>query len=182
MNKRFSERNGLVPEKEIQLLSMDTALFNRLWNVFYQRECIPDSIYIIDDSNGIGTPESIMDTMGWTFAFPNSHYDVNKNIETIRKNLQQSQWYATYDFIEKYIMHFSKVSEKKAIETEYNEVLEEEKSGYRVLKGLVIPITNKTEIESLSKSLSTPFTAVSIHMKRLYNYIQKDRILIMKIQ
>lgn len=54
----FSRRYNLTPEKEIQINDVDIALFNRLWNIFYNNET-SDNLFEIESD--IGVVEYILD-------------------------------------------------------------------------------------------------------------------------
>lgn len=55
---------------------------------------------------------------------------------------------------------------KIEMEKEINTILEEEKSGYRVIRGEISPITSEEEIQSLVESLEIPFESVNTHMTK----------------
>ena len=71
-----------------------------------------------------------------------------------------------YDFVERYVGSFQEFAERNELEEEINQVLEEEKSGYRMLDGLITPITNKSELDSLKESMSTKYISVNTHMEK----------------
>ena len=169
--KYFSDRNNLVPEREIQIESVDTSLFNRIWNVFYNREYEQEWF---DWGASLGVVENLLDVFGQVYEYPSSNTDKNNNVMALKKFLEKSEWYVMYDFIEHYIESFEDVAEQKKLEIEYNSVLEEEKSGYRVVKGIITPITNVEELKSLKKSMTTTFDAVNTHFeKALKNYSKR---------
>ncbi len=161
---KFSERYTFSPEQEIQLTDVDLNLFNRIWNIFYSRE------YEIETwSLGGGTiavTEKLLDSFGQTYEFPSSHYERNDNIKRLRDYLIDAEWYETYDFIERYIASFPNAPRRRELEKELNTVLEEEKSGYRMVKGLITPITNPAELNEIRKSLSTQFLSVNKHLEK----------------
>lgn len=58
---------------------------------------------------------------------------------------------------------------------QYNELLEQEKSGYRIVCGEIAPITNGMEINTIEKSSDTKFLSVNEHIRKaldLYADIQ----------
>lgn len=159
----FSERHQLVSKKPIQMNEMDLALLNRIWNIFYNREYVTD---VCLHFNKIGKPEILLDSFGCTYEYPEGQFEVNRNISKLKEHLIDAEWYETYDFIERYVATFESASERRAIEKELNAVLEQEKSGYRMIKGLIVPITNEEELKSLKKSMSTPFNSVNLHFEK----------------
>ena len=168
----FSERNNLAPDKIIQLHEVELPLLNRLWNVFYSREYISDWDL---DLGGIGKTETLLDAFGRTYHYPNNKHDTSWNIDRLREYLIDAEWYEIYDFVERYISMFPDSSERKALQKEFNTVLEEEKSGYRIIKGLVVPITNPAELESLQKSMSTDFEPVNRHFEKAITLYSKRK-------
>lgn len=159
----FSERYQLAPEKEIQLTTVDSGLFNRIWNIFYGRE-YESGILAFGDRVGIA--EKLLDSFGCTYEYPTNHFDHKKNIEKLRKFLMDAEWYSVYDFIERYIESVDDKTERKTLEKTVNLVLEQEKSGYRMIKGFLTPITNSAELESIKKSMSTKFVSVNTHFEK----------------
>ena len=159
----FSERYQLAPEKEIQLTTVDIELFNRIWNIFYDREY---EVGTWTWRGQIAITEKLLDSFGCTYAYPRDYYERNKNIAKLRKFLMDAEWYFLYDFIERYVESFDNTIERKNIEKTVNLVLEQEKSGYRMVKGLITPITNSVELESIKKSMSTKFLSVNTHFEK----------------
>ena len=159
----FSERYGLNLRKQIQLENVDLPLLNRLWNIFYEREYETE---IFDLGGEIGVTEYLLDSFGLTYEYPQSAFDRNRNIEKLRNFLIDTEWYLIYDFIERYVSCFPKSADRNNLEKDINRVLEEEKSGYRILEGLITPITSKGELDSLKESMSTKYISVNTHMEK----------------
>lgn len=159
----FSERHNLNPYKEIQLKDIDLPLLNRLWNIFYEREYETE---IFDLGGGIGITERLLDSFGLIYKYPQSAHARNSNIEKLRDFLIDAEWYLIYDFVERYVGSFQEFAERNELEKEINQVLEEEKSGYRMLDGTITPITNKSELDALKESISTKYVSVNTHMEK----------------
>ena len=172
----FSEKYGLNLRKQIQLENVDLPLLNRLWNIFYEREYETE---IFDLGGEIGVTEYLLDSFGLTYEYPQSAFDRNRNIEKLRNFLIDTEWYLIYDFIERYVSCFPKSADRNNLEKDINRVLEEEKSGYRMLRGLITPITNIGELDSLKESMSSMF--LEIHTwKRLCSFFLSANPLITK--
>lgn len=159
----FSQRYSLAPIKEIQINDMDTVLFNRLWNIFYSEEC---SKNILDTFGVINVVEYLLDCFGCTYTKPYNISIKDGNIRKLKKFLDDSEWYVTYDWLEKYVDYSRSGSERNYLENKINKVLIEEKAGYRMIEGLITPITSELELSSLSKSMSTKFEPVNTHLKK----------------
>lgn len=159
----FSVRYNLNPHSQIQLKDVDLPLLNRLWNIFYRREYETE---IFDWGGDVGVTENLLDSFGLIYKYPESASDRNSNIEKLRNFLIDAEWYMIYDFVERYVNSFQEFAERNKLEKEINLVLEEEKSGYRMLDGLITTITNKSELASLEESMSTKYVSVNTHMEK----------------
>lgn len=142
---------------------MDIELFNRIWNLFYSREYEAD---LWSMGGTIGVTENILDEFGCTYKFPGDSLTRNENIQKLRDYLLDAEWYVIYDFIELYINLLDNDKEKKTIEKSANKIFEEEKAGYRMINGLITPITNSSELEALQASMSTAFDSVNTHFTK----------------
>ena len=167
----FSKRNKLVPEKAIQINDIDRALFNRLWNIFYERERTKNTYAALI---GIDIVEDILDEFGLTYLYPDDIHGKDNNIEDLREFLIDNEWYYTYDFLELYVGSFN-FRERRILEKTINEVLVKENSGYRMIKGIIASITNESEIESLKKAMSTKYDTVNTHFKKALELYSKRK-------
>ena len=120
----FSERNQLAPTKPIQVADVDLPLFNRIWNIFYNREHATSRSSLSFKSQP-GKTEQILDALGYGYTYPDNYFDRNKNIEKLKNRLIDSDWYVTYDFVEIYVSLFpTKESQRnKLINNEENGIM-----------------------------------------------------------
>ena len=173
----FAERMGLVPEKAVQIDQMDVALKNRLWN------CLREFIY--EDSENTETiANSILDGIGEKNGF-----ESYIAVEEIEKNVDKGEWYVLYDMIESAIRakqcykeydwydsdpyaYAIEVSNNKSVIhsfiEEINEILEKEKSGYRLYepKGEFIKVFDKEEFQAIQEAATSPFDSVDQHISK----------------
>lgn len=158
----FSERMGLVPERQIQTESMDDRLRNRLYNFIVQ---VDESI----DRYKNPLIKYTLDKMGGRI---NGYFDI---YEIEKFFFGKKAWFVTYDCIEyamEYVYDYDDYSE---IEEELNEILIEEKSGYRFINGQFVPITDETELEEIKAAMHSEFDAVDTHIsKALALYSDRD--------
>lgn len=160
----FSQRYGYSAEKAIQYETVSVSLRNRLWNQFYRAEY--DSDIFSRKDNSLTRVEEVMDLLGLTFEIPRSANDRGVNILRLKRYLfDEDKWYLIYDFVEKYLSLFDN-SIRNAKARAINVILEDECSGYRVIKGLITPITNKQEIATIEKAYSTKYAAVNTHIAK----------------
>ena len=157
----FSERMGLIPERQIQIESMDNRLRNRLYKFFGQeRKKYYGNLMV----------KYILDKMGMLeFGFSKDDEMVNNML------LNGVNWYVPYDVIEyalQYIEYLYKEdfyfysSDYYETIARLNGILSEEKSGYRFINGQFVPITDETELEEINTAMHSEFDAVDIHIKK----------------
>ena len=159
----FSEKYKYKPEKMLLIECISDTLRNRIWNLFYQNEIV---------SKGIGAP---LAQLNGKILFENQVADklgVPLDTEiTSYKNvirdliINRWKWYQIYDFVETHLSMLD--DEQRQIRSEqYNNLFEEEKSGYRVVNGEVTPITNENEIETIEKAIASPYFSVNEHISK----------------
>ena len=166
----FSEKYGYVASKEIQYENISQELRNRIWNLFYQTEIKEGGL-----SSGrlslalIGAQtieEKIVDRLGLLI-------NVAKG-KTTDEQLKQYvlkffRWYEVYDFIEIHLSYLGEDDRKVRIE-QYNNLLEQEKAGYRVVNGVIAPITNESEISAIEQATNSEFLSVNQHVQKALNF------------
>lgn len=174
----FSDRYKYTSEPEIQIETISDKLRQRIWNLFYQNEILSGGLSSARMVNTLnGTPlleDKIADKLGFNIK-------TRKSQDTLETHLKNCIWYEVYNFIEIHIS-FLVGDEKDNICIKCNDLLEQEKSGYRVVEGMVVPITNNSEIESIKSATSSPFDSVNNHIKKHWNITLIRNLRIMKIQ
>lgn len=164
--KKFSERKGFIPVSEvIQTEGMSTDLRNSLWNVLDEMLwSTEDYLYRQYGKPGIVNFSKIL----WFHYFKkpvDTIPDYGSGIlKEIRAYFFKCPWYEVYDFIEFVIIYYERLSKL----TEYiNIILETELSGYRIVSGHIVDISDKQEVEMLEEALrDTEFEGVNAHLKR----------------
>lgn len=163
----FSEKYGYKAEKQIQYECISDVLRRRIWNLFYQWE--------IQDG-GLSSPrlnlalhgkqtieEKICDRLGFVVNASVKGLNAQGKIEYhLTKNCE---WYEVYDFVD---IHLAVLTEEQKAERakQYNELLEQEKAGYRVVNFSVEPITNQQEIATIEAALVSPYRSVNEHLQK----------------
>lgn len=160
----FSQRYGYSEEPAIQYETVGKPLRNRLWNRFFTASYDAEPFNRSDDS--LTNIERVMDAMGLTFNIPRSSQARAVNAKKLKEYVfDDSKWYLIYDLVERYVGLFSKQIQRDICK-DYNEILEDECSGYRFVKGLITPITNSEEIKTVEKASSTKYSAVNTHISK----------------
>lgn len=159
----FSRRNG-YNQKDIQLECASDTLKRRIVARFYKQEF--DSYDVIDWTNYTTGIEDMMIEMGIPYEFPeNSIYKKNNAQKLQDYILNSKEWYIIYDFIERYLRVCDDTT-CKLMTKEFNNILEDEVSAYRIVDKLVIPITNKAELETIQETMHTQFEPVNRHIEK----------------
>jgi len=165
--KSFSQRKGFKPVSEvIQVDNMNEELRNSLWNVL--------DIFLWSADGYVhkqhGTPDIKPFSESLWFRFFKKPIDTipsryNSDIlKAIRGFFFVCAWYEVYDFIE-FIVDYYKESPR--LIKVLNAVLEREISGYRIISGKVVDITNEQEVQMLQEALQdTRFEGVNSHLQR----------------
>ena len=151
--------------KDIQLECASEVLKNRIFAAFYKQEFdVYDTLELKNYTTGI---EDMMIQMGLTYEFPQNIIYKNHNAKALKDYVIYGckEWYTIFDFIEKYLKLCDDDTFSK-MQSEFNEILEDEVSAYRILDGLVVPITNESEMESISDAKNTSFEACNIHIAK----------------
>ncbi len=183
----FSERMKIIPEKQIQIESIDTSLRNRIINKI-------DSLF--DEYQA----RYVLDVLGYRIVLYNDIFNVSldhkrKNLNQLITLLEKLPWNNVYDVIENgyhflemhcegcinecYIPNNENIEDDdicihKANKDEYSEnfntIFEQEKSGYRLIDGLITPIIDKNEIDCIEEASNTKLTSVDTHLQKALSF------------
>jgi len=169
----FSKRQGLVPEKAIQIDSMDEPLRNSLWNaatILFGGYVPTGPTCGYEDVIADQRLETLVLRL-WALHFrwpidgmPGSWSEIKSEI---RRKYFEMKWYETYDFVE-FIAGESGESNARASESFRNlcnDYLARESSGYRFVGDIITPITDKEEIAEVRAALATFHDTVGIQLE-----------------
>jgi len=162
--KKFSERIGAKePRKFLQIDSMDNNLRNSLWNILID-------LYEDDHGNRKNYWIMVSKYVAQFFAkipvdeLPFQNYECRKWLKIFFYKLI---WYEVYDFIEYIVNEHENMTKEKFRYNQYsyhivqksellyimNSILDRELSGYRFISGILSPITDIVEIESIENAI-----------------------------
>lgn len=162
----FSEKFGHKLAKPIQYESISDALRVRIWNLFYLSEIQVggfSSPRISRELSGKTAIEVIVaDKLGFNIS-STKKFSILEQLEYYL--IHDSHWFEVYDFIEIHLLSIEEKYRKERIQ-QYNDLLEEEKVGYRVISGQVVPITNSSEIQEIECIVNCKYESVATHMKK----------------
>ena len=166
----FSKRNGYV-SNNIQLESASEILKKRIYTSFFRAEYSRYDLFY-EDTTGI---EDMMVELGITYKIPDNRINREQNAQKLENAvLNSKEWYTIYDFIEKYLLICNEDKVDK-MQSEFNRILEEEVSAYRILEKKVIPITNKSELLTIKEAKNSDFDSVKIHIDKALGLFAERR-------
>lgn len=159
----FSRRNG-YNQKDIQLECASDTLKRRIYARFYKQEFdYYDTIEWANYTTGI---EDMMIEMGLLYEYPENSIYKTRNAQKLQNHiLNSNEWYIIYDFIERYLRVCDDTT-CKLMSKEFNNILEDEVSAYRIVDKLVVPITNESELSTIHDASQTDFDAVNAHISK----------------
>lgn len=167
----FSEKYGYKLEKQIQHECISDVLRKRIWNLFYQWE-IQDGGLSSERVNAAFTGKQtveakICDRLG--FVVNGSVKGLNAQGKIEKYITETCKWYEVYDFVD---IHLNCLKDEKKVQRaqQYNDLLEQEKAGYRIVNGSVEPITNQQEIEIIETAANSPYRSVNEHLQKALEF------------
>lgn len=158
----FSRRHGYSPDiNPLKLDEVTDALVNRIWNlvVSYLRFFHPADGNDRFEPVSSGLAHFLADGF-FGLAVDDVPSDLSFQREWTRKNYVEAvkgRWYRLYDFIE-YLVGNWKTLPKRQSRTDdefaldVNRVLEEERSGWRLRRGIVVPMTSELEMDAVNQA------------------------------
>lgn len=177
-------------KKDIQLEAIDPELLNGLWNVF-RRNFLEEIGHEYKPTNQSPAAEHYCYKLWHEFfkgKVENIPYQYLDTIKAIRDYFYTFQWFHVYDIIDfTYKIIISKEFEMLGgyidvdeLTSKFNEVLEREFSGYRILNNSVVPISNHQEIGEIQDAITSlnNFSSLKVCNTHLTAGLQKlsDRI------
>lgn len=168
IKKYFPNRMNLEKDKAIQIDGVDDDLRNKLWNSIhysYFGDNFPNNNYFVVYN---GFFKEVFDR------------STSTNIYRLQDKFLALKWYKIYHFIE-FILSNCRNHNVSNPTRVFNQILEEESSGYRIIKGYVTPITTKTEISEVENALSTKISPVASHIETALELFSDKKTLILKI-
>lgn len=183
----FSERMKLVPEKQIQKESIDASLRHRIINQIESQFDDRQAKYVLDVMGYRTIPEKDI--------FHASFNRGGKNFDRLIALLEKMPWNNVYDVIdhgfeylgvnckdctddcnavydedseEYYICEYK--DNMNRYSAQFNSILEQEKSGYRVVDGCVSPIVGEVEMACIEEATNTKFHSVNTHLQKALQF------------
>lgn len=170
---KFSERMGFVKVSDVfQTDSMSQELRNRIYN------------FIVGALVKYKAQEHIFYYLHCKFYKLPLHgfeYNTNTNHGSVDRSILSSKRYKIYDLLEHLLSKYNIDAfvsymnyTKEEFITNINQILEEERSGYRIIDGLVTPIIDNNEIANIEEAINQPYNA-SIHLKTALQHLSNKQ-------
>jgi len=159
MKGRFSEREGIVQPKGIQLNDIDEPLKNLLWNVL--NHVLLQRVDIVRTDDTLFIQKFYIPLMLNFFHLPidkrpGKLTESKYQMEFIRDWYfdEERNWFEIYDLIDFLIPHFNKTYIFEDMVRLLNSFLEKQVSGYRVIGESLTKVTDDTEMESITQAIA----------------------------
>jgi hypothetical protein len=166
----FSDRLGITkPRPALQIEEMDNALRNGLWQA-----CIEHLIKAHYESYGYDSIFIELMSMIYVDFFKQSSdtmpYGHEMGIQSIRDWFFKAKWWEVYNFLEFLLPIGGQIFSERV-----STFLEREKSGYRIIDGHFVPITDRIEINSVADATSSAnrFGAAREHLRTAIDLFAK---------
>ena len=184
---KFSERIGKTkPKSIVQLESMDDDLRHSLWNLL--NLAIPELFDYISPRRPGTRNQGLWETQKkykqrllesiWCDFFKRPLNEIAQNSmmmgqghvdpdSHIREYFMGCQWFEVYDFVE-FMYKIVEDRSKGKLRDACNGVLQRELSGYRLIDGKFVPISDEVEVQEVEDALacSDQYEPASRHMRR----------------
>ncbi len=149
----FSFREQLCETIAIQTNSMNKTLRMRIWNVINNKLLEP-----LSEQMGYTLVRLFFQEVMLHDCFQIEAYSLSFLYKQIREFIFDTQWYKVYDlvdFILQLKLEIIKEDLTKELTLSFNNFLELENSPYRILNGLLAPVTSEVEIKSVETALAS---------------------------
>ena len=173
----FSDRNGFKPEsKLIQYNSLDmrtrTLIINRinfLYYAIYQGdfEYSPRNYFWLDVLE-----QAFNQQVDYSEREP---YNESEMFKIINNVISTEDFDTVFTLLEFLLNRLEEALEERSLDFDISKIInslfEEEYVGYGFLNGQIIPITDKTELDSIQEALSTPFSQATEHLDKALKFL-----------
>jgi hypothetical protein len=163
----FSLRNGYVKSKAIKINGLEESCQNRLWNIM--------NGFLSNDDECVEYYETVnyvLDHLGELKVL--APIQIRNVIQILREHFFE-KWYKSFDVIEMFLTSVYERKDDLPLKPKeytnlFNDVLEEEKSGYRFIENQAVNITNSAELELLEEVVHSEFDTVNTHFKKAISF------------
>ena len=169
MVESFSIRMGIEkPRLDIQKNDLDDRTRIKIWNCYYVRYInFVESISTIDR---LPYYHRIYFRAIWQELLCQPINHIPTKVMSLCGHLEnrywEMRWNDVYDFIEFTVNAFSDSEVTNEFIKAFNEIMESEKTAYRLSGKLIVPLTNEEELKSLDEAIAIPIAPSIDHLHK----------------
>ena len=180
----FSDTSGIAPRNTtIQLYDFDDDTRTKISNaLFIKLQPELDRIEIsFNESDTISAVfcRDILDNLFLESCAlkKNQKYSWRDVFEKIQKALKENTFNEVLDVVEYCCDWISKHIDlgKKGVYKDFNKLFEQENVGYRFVKGKIVAISDKIEIETVEKAYTNPYKGPRAHIQKALGFLSDRR-------
>jgi len=174
---RFSERYGYKKvDNSLVWEEVPLQVRNRIWNAIanlfgmFKKDANDFLIKVFDKFLGEDI-SGLLKIPIYTMAFQDNLF------KSLKQKTFNFKWNKFFDFLEFTMEEFPNRHKIRKIEKKINRVLEEEKSAYRIIDGIVTPLIDREQIKEIEKALNPPdrFAPVREHIKNALKHLSDKK-------
>lgn len=176
----FSQRKGLKPlHRLVQIDAIDEPLRNRLWNGLYSYVLVhaidtdrPYDTYTTDALTAQGFARKV-----WCEFLKRRGDEAPSAMDCerpIKQWFEAAEWNDVYELLEFSVQTLPPVV-AEPLAKRWNQVLEEENAGYRIVGGEVVDVTSAEEITEIEGALSCGILAVREHIRSAVSLLSERK-------
>jgi uncharacterized protein with PIN domain len=155
---KFSERQGITPVRTtLQVDEKSEGLRISLWNVVYELIVQKRGFMEVNWSRPPGSEAEIY-AVGRDFWADVIEEPLDTKpdyagalLKAMRDHYFKAPWYKVYEFVEFLVEEYPRFAK---FHDAINAVLESKLSGYRLISGKIVPVTDEQEIQALEEALA----------------------------
>lgn len=163
---RFSERMGARAAASSGIEEASESLRTALWNKVHPT-ALPESQS--KKSEAIENARLIWDHLGWRTD------QIPVHIVYTRKALGEHwfscKWYDFFDLLEFVVSRFAQYRENSPWHDIFNSILESQGCAYRFIAGKLAPLTNRVEINEVTRAAESAIPAVAAHIREALRFL-----------
>ncbi|MGG7707104.1 hypothetical protein PGN83_10780 [Klebsiella aerogenes] len=167
MARPFSQRYGHMSVKDvIQLNGLNDETRKAIWNYLY--------IGLFSNTDLLDRPIRCAKSM-WVHYFNNAADDIpdyaqdtpfdESLLTTIKKYIYEAKWFNVFDLLEA-LLDYTEDFYQFDLGDYINDVFEKYGVGYRAIDGLITPVSDEVEVESIENALANNTESAKNHFSR----------------
>jgi hypothetical protein len=165
---KFSQRISKTPIRQsLQVESIDDDLKNAIWSLIFEL-CFTDlGEWVTGCTDSQQRFFKYLWRSFYKLPIDTMHYKADKVVQHVRDWYFRAEWYEIFDLIEA-ICQFGDADYTRDSAIVFNAILAHEMSAYRIVDGLIIQVTDETELREIEAAIeasnTTKLSGVSEHL------------------